>query len=299
MRTNDLKQRFDQEGMVYPLDFLNQDEVLKYSELLNAVLAKINYKLNAVTRHKPHLYLKWVNEIGRDERLLSLIRPLLGNNILLWHSVFFIKLPQSAGFVPWHQDGTYWAMNNSAGLTVWVALSDVNEQNGCMFYVPASQEQERVKHVIETNPDNLLARGQKLDVSNLDLRQTKPVALSAGQLSIHSTRVLHTSGPNLSHNLRAGIAFRYVPVGTYPVTLSFMKRQASLVSGEDPIKAFQLEPTPRVDYDRRCLRAHKKSLLISIIHTFFGDTERTFKQKMKDLFAILFTKKTLRSIGLG
>ena len=42
---------------------------------------------------------------------------------------------------PWHQDESYWLnMPDKRAVSFWVALQDVNVDNGCMWFVPGSHK---------------------------------------------------------------------------------------------------------------------------------------------------------------
>jgi non-haem Fe2+, alpha-ketoglutarate-dependent halogenase len=279
-------------GVVCPVDILSPSETAFYRSQLESFLDRIAWRLDAVNRHKPHLYLKWANELGRHPQILNAIKPILGPDILLWYSVVFVKPAHNNGEVPWHQDSTYWALNRDEGVTVWVALSDVNESNGCVEYLPGSHLLSNVKHSIDNTENNMLARGQK--IVGFNPTETQKMILRPGQASLHHPSVLHTSKANLSSQPRLGIAFRYIPASNFPRTLTWMRRSATLVCGEDKLQKFTKDAVPTRDYDPVGLKAHRKSVRIAAIHTLFGDTSRTSWKKILDLAPILLTKKTLQ-----
>ncbi len=287
-----LANEFSTTGVVCPVDILSKSETAFYRSQLEGFLQRIEWRLDAINRHKPHIYLKWANDLARHPQILKSIQPLLGPDILLWYSVIFVKPAQSKGEVPWHQDSTYWALENDEGVTVWVALSEVNESNGCVEYLPGSHLLNNVKHTIDNSETNMLARGQK--IVGLNPSQTHKMILHPGQASLHHPSVLHASKANLSDQPRLGIAFRYIPASNFPRTLTWLRRSATLVCGEDKLKKFTPDPVPPHDYDPIALKAHRKSVRIAAIHTLFGDTSRTNWKKILDLAPILFTKKTLR-----
>ena len=292
MEALSLKSQFEEEGALYPISILNSNEILETRNKMIEYLDKVNWDLDAINRHKPHLYLKWVNELAHHPKIIESIKPLLGENILLWYSVVFVKPPKSKGMIPWHQDSTYWALNEDKGLTLWLALSEVNEANGCVNYIPQSHKYSDFEHEIENSEENLLARGQKIKGFNPE--SSKKIELNPGEASIHHVKTLHQSNPNLSDNPRLGLAFRYIPADVYPKTLTWMKRSATLVSGQYDFSHFAKDPVPKADYDPDCLRFHKKSVRIATIHTLFGDTSRTKWKKIRDLVPTLITKKTLQ-----
>lgn len=294
-----ISEQFSRTGVVCPVDILSPTETAHYRQKLEGFLKRIDWRLDAVHRHKPHMYMKWANDLGRHPQILKTIQPLLGPDILLWYSVIFVKPANSKGEVPWHQDSTYWALERDEGVTVWVALSDVNETNGCVEYIPGSHTLTHLKHIIDNNETNMLARGQK--IVGFDPSHTQKMILHAGQASLHHPSVLHSSKANHSDQPRLGIAFRYIPANNFPRTLTWMRRSATLVCGTDALKKFNADPVPQQDYDPKAVKAHKISVRIAAVHTLFGDTSRTNWKKILDLAPILFTKKTLsyfRRFGL-
>ncbi len=294
MLSNTVKD-FKTEGALSPLEILSEEEVQFYRGKLTSFMDDHNWKLNAITRHKPHMYLNWAYQLGHHSKIIESIKPLLGEDILLWYSVLFVKAPQTTEYVPWHQDATYWALNKNEGLTLWLALSDVNPENGCVEYIPGSHLWKDFKHTINNNTNNLLARGQ--EISNFNGQGVKPFSLKAGQASIHDVSLIHASKANCSDHPRLGIAFRYIPADNYPRTLTFLKRSATLVSGQKKHSHFIDDPNPTIDSMDHCLKAHKKSVKIATIHTLFGDSARSIWKKVLDVGPTLFTKKTFQYIG--
>lgn len=286
-----LKESFNNEGVVFPLDILSPTEVEQYKKKLEEFVLSKDFNLDAISRHKPHLYLKWANELAHNPKLLQPIKQILGEDVLLWYSVIFVKPPNSKYNVPWHQDATYWALEKDEGLTAWIALGEVSPENGCMQYIPKSQFQGEVRHKIKNTEDNLLARGQML--SCIPDGNAKFIPLNAGQASLHHVNVLHRSAPNISNQARWGIAFRYIPASNKPKTLKWLKRSATLVCGKYHHNKFRKDPIPKSDYDPIGLKEYKRSLRIATIHTLFGDTSRNKWRKVIDLIPTLFTKKSL------
>lgn len=288
--------QFKDEGAIFPINILDSDEVLFYQKKITEFMDQHDWTLNAVTRHKPHIYLDWANQLAKHPQIIDNIKPLLGDDILLWYSVLFVKSPHSTGYVPWHQDATYWALNKNEGLTLWLALSDVTQDNGCVEYIPGSHRWSDFEHSIDNQADNLLARGQEIKGFQVD--DAKSIILAPGQASIHDVSLLHASKPNLSNQPRLGIAFRYIPADNFPKTLTFMKRSATLVAGEKQHNIFIDDPNPLQDSPEVCQKAHKKSVRVATIHTLFGDSARGIWRKIMDVGPTLFTRKTLQYFSL-
>ena len=139
------------------------------------------------------------------------------SGIRLWQDQLLHKPPQrdtDAGVVGWHQDWHYWQCAEPAELiTAWVALVDVDEQNGCMEVVPGShkwgllpdsdffeQDLESLQHTIENSV------GRKFE--------TVPCVLPAGAVSFHHCLTIHGSRPNLSNAPRLSMVLHLQPDGT-------------------------------------------------------------------------------------
>ena len=57
----------------------------------------------------------------------------------IWHDQIQYKPAQTGGVNMWHQDAPLWPiLAPMTEVTAWVALDDVDEENGCMSMVPGS-----------------------------------------------------------------------------------------------------------------------------------------------------------------
>ncbi len=204
-------------------------------------------------RHKPHLYAKWVADLVRHDRVLDAVEGILGPDLLVWRSVFFVKAPRDPGYVAWHQDGAYWGLDSDAVVTAWIALTASTAGNGCLRVVPGSHLRSAPSHDVRGARNNVLVRGQAAEV---DEREARSVELRPGEMSLHHVRMLHGSGPNPSDEPRVGLAVRYAATR---VRQSGGRRSATLVRGTDSFGNFDLEPEPRCDDDPAALAWHRRS----------------------------------------
>jgi hypothetical protein len=120
---------------------------------------------------------------------------------LLWDAAVF-KQPGVAGETPWHQDEAVYRLSRLRRprwlVYFWVALDDVDEDAGCIRFVPGSHRGPLLPHrwrhgdpssSLEVDPAAAVASGV-------------PVPLRAGDATAHHPRTLHSSGPNLSGRWR-------------------------------------------------------------------------------------------------
>ena len=57
-----------------------------------------------LSKFKPHLLFTWLDKICHNETLLNAIEDLIGPDLLIYSSAFFIKNSNDHAYVPWHQD---------------------------------------------------------------------------------------------------------------------------------------------------------------------------------------------------
>ena len=130
------------------------------------------------------------------------------------------------------------------GITAWVALSNADEQAGCMRMIPGSHG--RIRHHNDTyGEQNILTRGQ--EVADVDESRAVSTSLRPGQMSLHSATVIHSSQPNRSNDRRIGFVIQsYIPPN---VRQTVLQTGAQLVRGNDPVGNFKLLARPASDMD--------------------------------------------------
>lgn len=127
---------------------------------------------------------------------------LLGAPVRFFHDQVFAKPARHGGVVAWHQDYSYWTWTTPmAHLTCWMALDDVDEENGCVRYVPGSHRWPALERTALGGAMDGLA--DALDGEQRDaLERSVPVVLRRGEASFHHPRLVHGSGPNRSDRPR-------------------------------------------------------------------------------------------------
>ncbi|KAA9381409.1 phytanoyl-CoA dioxygenase family protein [Microbispora cellulosiformans] len=199
------------------------------------------------TTHSRHLDQRFVWDLACDPKILDPVEALIGENILLFGTRFFCKYGDSGRHrVSWHQDLDSWALTPPVAVTVWYAVDDSTEQNGCMQVIPGSHRAELRRHDTTADNGNILGRGQHLHLTEEEKASAVPVVLNAGEISIHDGALLHASMPNLSNRRRCGLAIRYVPahVRQHADLAKSPPSKAILVRGCDRVKNFGVNHAP-------------------------------------------------------
>ena len=240
----DITRTYMQDGFVVPIDVLSQHEarILRTDlEDAEAELANDVEKL-ALLKAYPDRLLPSFDALTRNETLISAASAVLGPDLMVWSAGLFIKEANSPKIVSWHQDLTYWGLDDIAETTCWVALSKAHEKSGCMKFVPGSHKTKIVPHIDTYAEDNLLSRGQEIAVE-VNEKDAVVAALDAGQASMHHGLLFHGSGPNTTDDRRIGSAIRYIKPSMKQATGD--RPLVSLVRGQDNFGNFKIVDTPR------------------------------------------------------
>ena len=203
--------RYQEEGFVIP-DFRFSDDTI---QSIRENHSRLIERFPEFTDYCPALFVHDVSflDYARDEALLDMIEQVLGPNIAIWNSSFFAKPAKVGTRTPWHQDGEYWPIRPLATCSVWIAVDDADESNGCLQFLPGSHKSRNLSshHV---NSARGLALPLELDESAFDENQAVSVVLEAGQVSLHDVYLMHASDPNSSDRPRRGMTLRFMPTSS-------------------------------------------------------------------------------------
>ncbi len=234
------------QGYCSPCRVLPAGEVAGLRARVESFEAGQGGKLLPAQRNKAHLLFDWLDDLIRDPRVLDPIESLIGPDILCWNTLFWIKEPNTPTFVSWHQDKHYWGLENGEVITAWLALSPATEENGCMRVKPGSHEIQ-MTHEDRYDEANMLTRGQEIS-DEIDEAQVVLMPLQPGEMSLHSVRTAHASGPNQSNDRRIGVSMHFMPPSTQQRIGSW--DSAALVRGKDAFENFTHTPRlgdPKID----------------------------------------------------
>ena len=244
------------DGYYYPVDILSSAEVAECRARLEEYERALGQSIDGPYRSKTHLLLPWIDELIRHPRILDAVEDIIGPDILLWNTVWWIKEPTSATFVSWHQDRQYIGLNSDAFVTAWLALSPSTVESGCVRILPGSHKEDPLPHRDEYKEHNMLSRGQEIAVA-VDESKAVSMELAPGQISLHDVRLAHASAPNRSNERRIGLSMHYIPTSVRQVAMEW--DSATLVRGEDRFHHFTLTPRPTRDFDPETVRFHQKA----------------------------------------
>jgi hypothetical protein len=253
---------YARDGFLSPNPALSRDEADGFLRRLEAFEATVGGPLtsdgtDARYRSRTHVLLSWVHGLVGHPAILDAVEDLIGPDILVYTSTWFIKEPESAAIAAWHQDATYFGLRPYVHVTAWLALTDATAENGCMEFLPGSHRGGQRPHRAGVVAGSVNRAGQAI-VGEVDDSPAMHAPLRAGEFSLHHTLTMHRSQPNRSRGRRIGLAISYVPTSVQHLGVRH-KTPAMLVRGVDTYGHFDLEPAPKADLDESARAAYARS----------------------------------------
>ncbi|MFC5046717.1 phytanoyl-CoA dioxygenase family protein [Aquimarina hainanensis] len=138
------------------------------------------------------------------QRALLWAKELLGEDMELDFDMMINKAPYTDTETPWHQDAAYWIdMPDKRAVSCWIALDDVYEDNGCMWFNPVGPDEGVLTHKALPNGGALYCDAET------NLAQSIP--LNPGGCTFHNGFVLHYSKGNVTPNQRRALILNFRP----------------------------------------------------------------------------------------
>lgn len=154
-------------------------------------------------------YPDWVDNVF-ERRAASVAQQLQGDNMTIDYDQLLAKQPHKDDAVfAWHQDMGYWPDTpDTRTATLWLAIDDSTEENGCMRFVPATNKEESLR----PHEPVFGGRGEShaLGTTLREDDDVNVVPISRGDVTVHNERVMHGSGGNNTDGFRRAyiLAFR-------------------------------------------------------------------------------------------
>ena len=250
---NQLKQ-YEDEGFVSPINIFSKEEAKEIGDEIELIENQMPEELEKSGRYNAHLISPLLDEVTHHPKILDAVQSLIGEDILVCGTTLFIKNPNEKGFVSYHQDAKYIGLEPHNWVTAWVAITDSNENNGCMRMWSGSHKDNLKEHDQKFNQGNLLTRGQT--VKNVPKEETTPLVLIAGQMSLHHPTTVHGSELNKSDDRRIGFVIQSY-IGTN-VQQILGKNSVQLARGVDSYNFHEKIGRSKSLMDKNDLKLKKK-----------------------------------------
>ena len=201
---------------------------------------------------KASLLFPSLDRLSAHPAIMARVTEVMGPNIMCHSTAFRNKAPDGRTFVGWHQDTAYeWI--DPPKVVGWLAVTDCTRENGCLRFIPGSQEWGRLRHVETGNPDSMLTHSHHI-VDDFDESLAVDIELEAGEGVLFHYGVVHGSAPNHSDDRRMAVFFDYIR----PDSVKHGKREsARLIHGVDGAGHYDHEPAPTTDFGPAEIAAHR------------------------------------------
>lgn len=211
---------FKKEGYLIYNDLLNAEEVSYFraiyqdflegriddqgqrSDLSGTTTAGEKEKIVQIMR--PSLLYPPLQQSVLHQRARAIAQALLGDDLELDFDMLIDKLPFTNTPTPWHQDEAYWIdMPDKRAVSCWVALDEVSKENGCMWFIPQSQE-------ATLRPHRQTGKGGALQC---EAREEEAIAaeIPAGSCTFHAGRTVHYARGNSTDRRRRAFITNFRP----------------------------------------------------------------------------------------
>ncbi|HMF70462.1 MAG TPA: phytanoyl-CoA dioxygenase family protein [Flavitalea sp.] len=213
------KAQYEEDGYIIVQDFLNSEQVALLYQLAtqDAVMRSNAFDLTDQSGKSTKLTL-WFTPgndtyglLVRSESLVSAVQTLLGEGkVCHFHSKLMQKEPRKGGAWEWHQDYGYWYKNGflypDAMISVMVALTEADVENGCLQVLKGSHKMGRLEHLFAGEQ-----QGADMPFVEEALKTCERVyvELQPGSVLFFHSNLLHMSDANLSDKPRWSLISAY------------------------------------------------------------------------------------------
>jgi non-haem Fe2+, alpha-ketoglutarate-dependent halogenase len=208
---------YKRRGFIPSVKVLDQLPARKFAADFDDFLRREDIDLGAprFLLHDRHIDHDFIWDVATNSALLDVIAEITGPDVLILGSRFIGKPPHSALGVPWHRDATFAGLEPARQVNVWLAVDDVDLDNGCLRVLPkdAARQAGTAKHVpAQRSAGNLV--DQQLSLTSEECAALVPLPLRSGFMTVFDGDLVHGSDSNSSSRRRCGFALRYTSAQT-------------------------------------------------------------------------------------
>lgn len=211
---------FDRDGFAVIPGFLTPEQVAEVEErigfyidhLLPHMPAKAAFyedkddPSSLLRLEKLHERFAWGDGMLRSARIMELVGVLLGDEPVPRECTLFGKAPRVGKETPAHQHGYYFMLEPNEALTVWLPIDAVDEENGCIRYVPGSHRRGMRPH----GRSQVFGFSQGVeDYGPADIEAEAVITAAPGDLIAHHSMIIHRADPNRSDRRRWALGLVY------------------------------------------------------------------------------------------
>ena len=186
-----------------------------YWPSMNISLPQADIREDSPMHHGPAVFGLLTNP-----KVLDAVETFIGPEIYL-NPVHHVRIKPPARYLPekkrtsmvgetiWHQDQgvVHEEATDADMLTVWIAITEATEENGCLVVVPGSHRRGLSLHCVGPSVKNHGIPDERLGPNRT------PLPMQPGDVLFMSKLTMHSSLANLSEDIRWSFDLRYMPIG--------------------------------------------------------------------------------------
>ena len=182
-------------------------------------------------------YDPFFGQLLSEGKFKKLAESVLEEKVIAKNLEFFNKPPKIGKPTPPHQDNYYFKLDPPNAVTMWLAMEDVDLENGCVRYVKGSHLQGMRPH----DKSKIFGFSQAIVDYGKEEDLAHEIAMPAkkGDLLIHHSMTVHLAGLNTSEN-RSRKAFGFLYWGE-SAKEDLAEKEAYRIEISDEIRANALD----------------------------------------------------------
>ena len=126
-------------------------------------------------------------------------------------NTLFVKGRQASsgsGSTGWHQDRPYFPFDRESMVMLWLALAPVSPEMGSLRFIDRGHRLGMMGRYSHIEDQDMVEAYPGIEEQ---CGVSPPLHLNAGDATIHDALTPHSAGPNLTDNVRWGLAMTYFP----------------------------------------------------------------------------------------
>ncbi|WP_135548912.1 phytanoyl-CoA dioxygenase family protein [Paenibacillus cymbidii] len=205
-----LAQQYDRDGYIVVESMFSEAEMAACKAEIGRIVAQEEQegKAGSYATHGVFVGLAKKSGLFRqmavDARLAAVLKEVMGDRVLFLSDKVVAKDAKKDFASPWHQDWMYW--EGSHKVSVWIALDEATEQNGCLRIIPGSHKTvvSHAKHA-----DSREGFSSRLQQEDIDESKAVAIPAKVGTAVIFHDLTIHASYPNVSGKDRWALISTY------------------------------------------------------------------------------------------
>ena len=218
--------QFYEDGFLGPFDAFDREAMTDFRLELFSIENTKSKTYGFCTPRDRHFEMPRLWNHLKHPAITERVAQILGPDLLCWRSQIFYKGPHAPA-IQYHQASTFMVedyldpalfppnLGEIFQLTVWVAVDDATEENGCLQFVRGSHDRIRT---IKFGGEEGFYNAQFSLEFDRDPSRLVSVPVQSGQFLIFAERCIHGSPANRTDKHRLAFNARIIPptVSVYP-----------------------------------------------------------------------------------